>query len=64
MLLSAEADGSLRLRPYRAVAAQSRGLFRGLAGGSMVDELLSERRMEVELRQIRAMRRATRPPSA
>lgn len=46
MLLSTEEDGSLRLRPYRAVAAQNRGLLRGLSGGSMVDELLAERRTE------------------
>lgn len=48
MLLSTENDGSLRLRPYRAVAEQSRGLLRGLPGGSMVDELLAERRAEAE----------------
>lgn len=48
MLLSAEEDGSLRLRPYRAVADQSRGMLAGLApaGESLVDELLAERRHE------------------
>jgi AbrB family looped-hinge helix DNA binding protein len=46
MLLSTEVDGSLRLRPYRAVAAQNRGLLRDLPGGSMVDELLVARRAE------------------
>jgi AbrB family looped-hinge helix DNA binding protein len=46
MLLSTEKDGSLRLRPYRVVAEQSRGLLRDLPGGSMVDELLAERRAE------------------
>ncbi len=46
MLLSTEEDGSLRLRPYRAVATQNRGLLRDLPGGSMVDELLDERRAE------------------
>lgn len=47
MLLSAEDDGSLRLRPYRAVADESRGLFADLANsGSLVDELLRERRAE------------------
>ncbi len=46
MLLSTEDDGSLRLRPYRAVAEQSRGLLRDLPGGSMVNELLAERRAE------------------
>ncbi|MDQ2758868.1 MAG: AbrB/MazE/SpoVT family DNA-binding domain-containing protein [Actinomycetota bacterium] len=49
MLLSTEADGSLRLRPYRAVADQSRGLFSSLAAaGSLVDELISERRAEAD----------------
>lgn len=48
LLLSTENDGSLRLRPYRAVAEQSRGLLRRLPGGSMVDELLAERRAEAE----------------
>jgi AbrB family looped-hinge helix DNA binding protein len=47
MLLSTERDGSLRLRPYRAVADQNRGLLADLApGASMVDELLAERRRE------------------
>jgi AbrB family looped-hinge helix DNA binding protein len=46
MLLSTENDGSLRLRPYRAVAEQSRGLLRDLPGGSMVDGLLAARRAE------------------
>jgi hypothetical protein len=46
MLLSTESDGSLRLRPYRAVAEHSRGLLHRLPGGSMVDELLAERRAE------------------
>ena len=45
MLLSVEADGSLRLRPYRAVADENRGLFADLTeGGSLVDELVAERR--------------------
>lgn len=49
MLLSTEPDGSLRLRPYRAVAEESRGLFAGLAAaGSLVDELVSERRAEAK----------------
>jgi AbrB family looped-hinge helix DNA binding protein len=46
MLLSTEQDGSLRLRPYRVVAEQGRGLLRDLAGGSMVDELIADRRAE------------------
>jgi AbrB family looped-hinge helix DNA binding protein len=48
LLLSTEPDGSLRLRPYRAVAEQGRGLLAQLepADRSMVDELLAERRRE------------------
>lgn len=48
MLLSTERDGSLRLRPYRSVADQGRGMLAGIApaGESMVDELLAERRRE------------------
>lgn len=48
LLLSTETDGSLRLRPYRSVADQGRGMLAGLApeGESMVDELLAERRRE------------------
>jgi AbrB family looped-hinge helix DNA binding protein len=47
MLLSAEADGSLRLRPYRAVADEGRGLLARLVReGSLVDELLEQRRGE------------------
>ncbi len=48
MLLSTERDGSLRLRPYRSVADQGRGMLAGLApaGESMVDALLAERRRE------------------
>ncbi len=46
MLLSTEQDGSLRLRPYRAVAKQNRGVLRDLPGESMVDELLAQRRTE------------------
>ncbi len=49
MLLSTEADGSLRLRPYRAVAQDSVGLFADLAqDASLVDELLVERRAEAK----------------
>jgi AbrB family looped-hinge helix DNA binding protein len=44
LLLSWEADGSLRLRPYRAVADAGRGILSELGSGSMVDELLAERR--------------------
>lgn len=48
MLLSTEKDGSLRLRPYRSVADQGRGMLASLAPAedSMVDELLAERRRE------------------
>ena len=48
MLLSTERDGSLRLRPYRSVAEQNRGLLADAAPAdtSMVDELLAERRRE------------------
>ena len=48
LLLSIERDGSLRLRPYRSVADQGRGMLAGLAPAaeSMVDELLAERRRE------------------
>ncbi len=51
LLLSTEKDGSLRLRPYRSVADQSRGLLAGSrpAGKSVVDELLAERRREAKL---------------
>jgi AbrB family looped-hinge helix DNA binding protein len=50
LLLSTEQDGSLRLRPYRSVANQNRGMLVGVApvGESMVEELLSERRYEAE----------------
>jgi AbrB family looped-hinge helix DNA binding protein len=44
LLLSREPDGSLRLRPYRAVADAGRGLLADLGPGSMVDELIAERR--------------------
>jgi hypothetical protein len=46
MVLSTEPDGSLRLRPYRAVADESRGLYADTGGGSLVDELLADRRAE------------------
>jgi AbrB family looped-hinge helix DNA binding protein len=47
MLVSAEDDGSVTLRPYRAVAEKSRGSFSDLSkGGSLVDELLAERRAQ------------------
>lgn len=49
LLVSAEDDGSLTLRPYRAVAEKSRGMFSDLTkGGSLVDELLAGRRLEAQ----------------
>jgi AbrB family looped-hinge helix DNA binding protein len=49
MLLSTEPDGSLRLRPYRVVADENRGILADLAErDSLVDELLAERRSEAE----------------
>jgi AbrB family looped-hinge helix DNA binding protein len=46
MLLTTEPDGSLRLRPYRAVADRHRGILARPGDGSAVDELLRERRRE------------------
>jgi AbrB family looped-hinge helix DNA binding protein len=48
MLLSTDDDGSLRLQPYRAVAAETLGMLADLAPAdeSMVDELIAERREE------------------
>lgn len=48
MLLSAEADGSLRLRPYRGIADGNRGMLSDIAPAdeSLVDGLLAERRRE------------------
>lgn len=50
LLLSTEKDGSLRLRPYRSVADQNRGMLIGAApvDVSMVEELLAERRHEAK----------------
>ena len=48
LLLSTDDDGSLRLRPYRSVADQNRGMLSGLAAGSIVEELLAERRQEAD----------------
>ncbi len=44
LLLSTDPDGSLRLRPYRAVADAGRGLLAELGSTSMADELIEERR--------------------
>lgn len=52
LLLNTESDGSLRLLPYRTVADRGRGLFSDLAkDGSLVDELIAERRAEAEREQ-------------
>ena len=49
LLLTPEHDGSLRLRPYRAVADGNLGMLSELAPDrSMVDELLDERRREAQ----------------
>ena len=48
MVVSTEPDGSLRLRPYRSVAEQSRGLYADTEGGSLVDELLADRRAQAQ----------------
>jgi hypothetical protein len=46
MLLSTDTDGSLHLRPYRAVAERHRGILGRGGGTSAVDELIAERRRE------------------
>jgi len=48
MMLTSEGDGSLRLRPFGAVAEESRGMLADLADPetSMVDELIADRRAE------------------
>jgi AbrB family looped-hinge helix DNA binding protein len=48
LALITEPDGSLRLRPYRAIAEQARGLWADVAPASlsMTDELIAERRAE------------------
>jgi AbrB family looped-hinge helix DNA binding protein len=48
LALTMESDGSLRLRPYRAIAEQARGLWADLAPASvsMSDELIAERHAE------------------
>jgi AbrB family looped-hinge helix DNA binding protein len=47
MLATTEEDGSVRLQPYRTIAARARGMFADLAPGvSLADELIAERRAE------------------
>lgn len=47
LVLRLEDDGSVRLRPYRAIAKECRGLFADIAReSSLVEELLAERRAE------------------
>lgn len=50
ILLHEEPDGTLRLRPYSAVAVKNRGMLADVGAGrdSMVDELIKERRAEAE----------------
>ena len=50
LLLRTEKDGSLRLRPYRSVAIQNRGMLVGVApvSESMVEELIAERHREAK----------------
>lgn len=48
-LLTVAGDGSLRLRPHRAVGDHNRGLLADLAGAdSLVGELAAERRSEAK----------------
>ncbi len=47
LLATAEADGSLRLRPYHAISEAHHGILANVsADRSLVDELLAERRAE------------------
>jgi hypothetical protein len=47
MLATTEEDGSVRLQPYRTIAARARGMFADLAPEvSLADELIAERRAE------------------
>ncbi len=48
--IDTEEDGTIRLRPYAAIARASVGMFADLApeGASMVDELIAERRREAK----------------
>ena len=48
LLLTTDDDGCLQLRPYRAIANRGLGLLADLAPGegSMVDELIADRRAE------------------
>lgn len=47
LMVTADADGSVHLRPYRAAADALRGMFAGVAPGiSLADELSAERRAE------------------
>jgi len=50
LMVSTDPDGSLRLRPFAAVAENGRGLLKELVpeGESQVDDLLTERRLEAE----------------
>lgn len=48
LALTTEPDGSLRLRPYQAIAEQTRGLWADMApaSASVADALIAERRAE------------------
>jgi len=47
LVVTVEADGSLRLATARHVVRETRGLYRGRTGKrSLVDELIAERRKE------------------
>jgi AbrB family looped-hinge helix DNA binding protein len=48
--IDTEEDGTIRLRPYAAIAKASSGMYAHLApeGVSMVDELIAERRREAK----------------
>ena len=53
VVLSLEADGSLRLRSLREQVKRGMGLFRDLAPGvSLADELLQERREEAKREEL------------
>ncbi len=53
--IDTEEDGSIRLRPYAAIAQATVGMYAHLApeGVSMVDELIAERRREARLEEER-----------
>lgn len=46
LLVTTDDDGSVHLRPYRAAADALQGMFAGLPGGSLADDLSADRRAE------------------